>query len=90
MAHVVVDARGVGPVGLDRDEVEAAPHDELLRDARAHPVELGRPVRRLAEQDDARVADALEQSASTSACSMSAIGSAVSRISLAIVAGRLR
>ena len=58
---VVVDARGVGPVGLDRDELEAAPLDELLRDAGAHPIELARPVGRLAEQHDARVADALEE-----------------------------
>ncbi len=59
--HVVIDPGGVGPVGLDGDEVEAAPFDEGLRDPRPHPVELARAVGGLAQQDEARVSDALEQ-----------------------------
>ena len=61
MPHVLIDARGIGPVGLDRNQREAAAHDELAGNARAHAVELRGPVRRLAEQHHARVADALQQ-----------------------------
>ena len=60
-AHVAIDDCGVGPVGLDGDHGKAAAQDELLRDPRAHPVELRGAVRGLAEQDDLRVADPFEQ-----------------------------
>jgi hypothetical protein len=61
MANVVIDPRGVGPVGLDRDDLEAAPRDQLLGDPRAHPVELAGAVGGLAEEDDPRIADAIEE-----------------------------
>ena len=57
----MVDPRGIGPVGLDRDHREPAAQDELAGDARAHPVELRGAVRRLAEQHNPGIADALEQ-----------------------------
>ena len=47
--NVVVDASGVGPVGLDGDEVETTALNQALRDLGAHAIELARPVRRLAE-----------------------------------------
>src|ERR1019366_3103277 len=59
--HVVVDPGSVGPVALHRDEVEASTGDELARDARAHAVELARAMRRLAQQDEARVADSIDE-----------------------------
>jgi hypothetical protein len=37
------------------------PQDELLRDPRAHPVELRGAVGRLPEQHEPRIADPLEQ-----------------------------
>ena len=61
VAHVVVNAGGVGPIGLDSDDVEAFALDERLGDPRAHPIELGGPVRRLSEEHDAGVADSIHQ-----------------------------
>ena len=61
MAHVVVDAGGVGPVGLDRDDGEAVPLDQPPGDRRARAVELRGAVRRLAEQHHLGVGVAVEQ-----------------------------
>ena len=47
-----IDAVSVGPVGLHRDRVESLLPDQPFRDLGPHPVELMRPVRGLAEQDD--------------------------------------
>ena len=60
VADVAVDAGGVGPVGLDRDDREAVPLDQPPRDRRAGAVEFGRAVAGLAEQDDPRVGEAVE------------------------------
>jgi len=58
---VAVDAIGVGPVALDRDGAEAALGDQPARDAGARLIELVRAVRGLAQQHEARVADAAQQ-----------------------------
>src|ERR1700722_1147760 len=63
MADILVDSRSIGPIGLDRDEVEALAQNQFLRDARAHPVELRSSVSGLAEQDDLRIGDPIEQRA---------------------------
>ncbi len=52
---------GVGPITFDGDGIEAALVDQALRDQGALAVELVRAVGGLAQQDDARVADQLEQ-----------------------------
>jgi hypothetical protein len=59
--YVVADARRIGPVGFDGDELEPAACDELARKTRSHPVKLARSVRRLAEQNQARIADPLDE-----------------------------
>ena len=61
MADIAVDARRVGPIRLDRDDVEAVRCDQLLRDRGARPVEFGSAVRRLAEQHDFGVAEPVEK-----------------------------
>ena len=60
-ADVAVDAIGVRPVGLDGDGGEPLLADQPLGDLGALAVELVRPVRRLAEQHEARVADQIQQ-----------------------------
>ena len=60
MPHVVIDARGVRPIALDGDEIKPLAFDQLARDPLPHAIELGRSVRRLAEQHDARIADSLQ------------------------------
>jgi hypothetical protein len=60
-AYVTVDVVRIGPVGFDGDDAHTAVLDERLRNARAQVIELGRAVARFAEQDHARIADALEQ-----------------------------
>lgn len=47
--HVIVDARCIRPIGLDRNEVEAASPDQLTADMRPHAVELATAVASLAE-----------------------------------------
>ena len=59
--HVAVDPVGVGPVGLDRHGGESTFVNEPTGDAGPLPVELVRPVRGLADQDEAPVADEIEQ-----------------------------
>jgi hypothetical protein len=56
-----VDPVSIGPVGLDCDRAESLLLDEALRDERALPVELVRAVRGLADQDELRVPDQLQQ-----------------------------
>ena len=72
---------GVGPVGLDGDDGEARPLDELLRDAGAHAVELAGPVGGLAEQHDPRAGHPLDQRLEFSGGIDVVDGSAVSRTS---------
>ncbi len=60
MPDIAVDIGRVGPVRLDRDDVEAVPLDQPPRDRRASAVEFGRAVARLAEQDEAGVAEPVE------------------------------
>ena len=52
MPHVVIDSRGIGPVGFDRNKAKALLDDEIAGDALAHPIELRGAVGRFAEQDD--------------------------------------
>ena len=61
MTDKVVDAVRVRPIALDRDDVEALILDQRLRDPRANAVELGRAVRRFANQNDARFADPADE-----------------------------
>ena len=63
MAHVGVDARRVGPIGLDRDDREAVPLDQAARDRRAGAIEFGGAVGRFAEQHHLGVGEAVEESA---------------------------
>ena len=58
---VAIDAARVGPVGFDRDDPEPALADQLLGDAGAHPVELGRAVGRFSDQHQPRARETLEQ-----------------------------
>jgi hypothetical protein len=60
-ADEAVQPVGGGPVGLDRDGVEARRLDQPAGDAGALDVELVRPVRRLADQHAAGGADAIDQ-----------------------------
>ena len=60
-ADVAVDAVGVGPVGLDGDAGETLLLDQPAGDQGALAVELVGAVRGLAEQDEAGVADLLQQ-----------------------------
>jgi hypothetical protein len=60
-AHIAVDAVRVGPVGLDRDGVEAALDDQPPRDRGALAVEVVAAVRRLAEQREAGAGEQLDQ-----------------------------
>jgi hypothetical protein len=58
---VAVDAIAVGPVPLDGNEAEALLLDQATADPCSPEVILVRPVRRLAEQDVAGIADPLEE-----------------------------
>src|SRR5207237_5784562 len=57
--RIAVDAVTVGPVAFDGDEREPFLTDQPLRELGAPGVILGRAMRCLAEQDIARVADAI-------------------------------
>src|SRR5260221_8691594 len=61
MTDIAVDRRAVGPVALDRDDIEPVAFDQLARDGRSGAIEFARPMARLAEQDDARIAKAAEE-----------------------------
>ena len=60
MAYVAIDHRGIGPVGLERDDAEAVPLDQPPGDRRARAIELRRAVAGLAEQHHAAVGIAVE------------------------------
>jgi hypothetical protein len=57
MANVMIDACSIRPIALDGDEGKSLALDELAGDALAHPIEFGRAMRRLAEENHARIAD---------------------------------
>ncbi len=61
--HVAVHAGRVRPVGLDGDDPEAVRADQLARQARPQGVELRGAMRGLADEDEPRVPDALEERA---------------------------
>jgi hypothetical protein len=58
---VAVRAVGIRPVGLGGDRAEPAVGEQPLRHLRTQGVELVRPVRRLADQHEARGRGPLEQ-----------------------------
>ena len=59
--NVLVDAIRIRPVCLHRDCRESFLLNEALRDLSPLPIELVRSVRRLAKQDEARIADEFQQ-----------------------------
>jgi hypothetical protein len=59
-AHPSAGARRVRPIRLQRHDAEAARGDERLGDVRARMIELVRPVRGLADQHHAGIADQIE------------------------------
>jgi hypothetical protein len=56
-----IDPIAVRPIAFDGDEGESLLLDEALRDLRAPGIELGGAMRRLAEQQEARIANQLQQ-----------------------------
>ena len=58
-AHIGVIDRGIRPIGFDRDDIEAVLLDQHRSNRRAGVVELGRAMRRLAEQHHALMGEAL-------------------------------
>jgi len=67
--HEAVDGGGIRPVCLHRDDGEAVPLDEALRDGGAGAVEFRRAVARLAEEDDAAVRETVEEAGCGRHCS---------------------
>ena len=63
MPNIVVDACSIRPIAFDGDKAEPLLDDQFARDALTHPIEFRGPMRRLAEQHDARVAHPFEQRA---------------------------
>ena len=61
VADIAVDPRRIGPVSLDRDDGKAMMLDQPARDRRTRGVEFGGAMRRLAQQHDLRVAEAVEK-----------------------------
>ena len=59
--HVAIHPIRVGPIALDRNRGEATLLDQAPGDAGALSVELVRPVRGLADEDEAPVTDEVEQ-----------------------------
>ena len=60
VAHVAVDACGVGPIRLDRDDIEPVLFNQAARDRRAGSVELRRAMSGFPEEDDLRIREAVE------------------------------
>src|SRR5438874_9244762 len=56
-----MNARGVRPIGFDRENSEMFLGDQSLRDLGAFEIKFMRPMRRFAKQNDPRLADQLEQ-----------------------------
>ena len=63
MPNIIVDACRIRPIAFDGDKAEPLLDDQFARDALTHPIEFRGPMRRLAEQHDARVAHPFEQRA---------------------------
>ncbi len=61
IAHVAIDAEGVWPVGFGSNRTEPAFLNEPTSDSGALTVELLRAMTRLADQDEAGVADLVQQ-----------------------------
>ena len=59
--NVTIDAVRVGPVRFDGYGIEASLHDQSLRDLRTQAVKLVGAMRRLAEQDEPSISDAVEK-----------------------------
>ena len=60
---VAVDARRIGPIRLDRHDIEAVSIDEPTRDLRTRPIKFGRAVGCLAEQHHPCLGEAVEHRA---------------------------
>ena len=60
VTDIAVDGRRVRPVRLDGDNAKAVPLDQPFRDCGTGAIEFGRAVAGLAEQDHARVGEAIE------------------------------
>jgi hypothetical protein len=58
--HIPVDSAGIRPIAFNGDGAETTPFDQGTGDCCSKCVELVRAVRRLAEQYDVRVSDALK------------------------------
>ncbi len=63
MAHMAINARSVGPISLDRDDIETMLGDQPLRDRCARLVEFGRAMRRFTEQHDTGVCVTIKEGA---------------------------
>src|SRR5437868_12474699 len=57
MAHIVIDPRGIRPVGFDGDEGEILLLDEGARDRLPHAIEFRGSVACLAKENHFRLAD---------------------------------
>ncbi len=58
--HVLIDAGGIRPIGLDRHEANAAALDQGFRDLGPDAIELRGAVRGFADQHRAHVTDAFD------------------------------
>src|SRR5665647_425748 len=61
MPDIMVDTRSVWPIALNSDKSETLALDELARDTLAHTIEFRGAMRRFSEENDTRIADAIEQ-----------------------------
>ena len=61
MAHISINARGVGPVRLDGDEIKAVMADKPLGDRGAGTIEFRGPVGGFSEEHNARICEAIEE-----------------------------
>ena len=60
-ANISIHAISIRPIRLDRDHRKPLFLNQAFGDLRAVPIELVRPMRCLAEEDETRIADELEQ-----------------------------
>ena len=63
VANVAIDPRGVRPIRFDGDDVESVLFDQSAGDRRARSVELRRAMCRLAEKDNLRIRETVENRA---------------------------
>lgn len=61
MPHIMINARGIGPIRFNGDEAKSLLDDQFARNALPHPIEFRGAVGRLAEKDDARRSDPVHQ-----------------------------